>query len=252
MKKLWKNTIFLSAAGIAFLILVWVIAYFAVGNQYVLPSPWETVGKAGELLGRKAFYVAFLGTLGRACLAFLIAFVLGVGFALIAYLYPTFEKTLRGIVAILRSLPTVAVLLLILLGVSYAFAPVMIGILTLFPLLYTASIAALSSVDRDLIELSNVYRVPLMERVKKLYLPCALPALLCESVAALSFSLKLTVSAEVLAFTYQSLGGLIQEANLAAEAETALLLTLIVCAVGIVLESVGLFLLRRWEERRCA
>ncbi len=252
MKKFFKNTIFLSVCGLAAVVVAWAIACAIIQNEYVLPSPWATAKAAGGLLGRGGFYWALLSTLGRAALAFFVALVLGVGLAVIAYLYPSFEKFLRGIVAVLRALPTMAVLLLILLGVSHAFAPVIIGGLTLFPLLYTAAYNALSGVDKDLLEMSRVYRVPVSVQIKKLYLPSALPALFREGVAALSFSLKLTVSAEVLAFTYRSIGGWMQEANLGYEIAEMTALTAIVCLLGVLIEVLGVWLVKAWEERRCA
>ena len=54
-----------------------------------------------------------------------------------------------------------------------------------------------------------------------------------------SFSLKLTVSAEVLAFTSRSLGGLMQEANISAEIAQMMALTLAVCLLGIAIDAIG-------------
>jgi ABC-type nitrate/sulfonate/bicarbonate transport system permease component len=119
-------------------------------------------------------------------------------------------------------------------------------------MLYTAAYTALQGVDKDLIEMSNAYRVPKGTQVKTLYLPSVLPTLLKEGVAALSFSLKLTVSAEVLAFTYRSLGGLMQEANGAGEFATMMALTVFVCLLGALIEGLGGWCIRAWEEKRCA
>ena len=257
MKKVFKNTIFLSVCGLLTVAAAWVIACLIVQNEYALPSPWATATAAVGLLGQGGFYVALFSTLGRAALAFVVAFVFGVGLAVIAYLYPSFEKFLRGIIAVLRALPTMAALLLILLaaeelGVSEYLPPVAIGALTLFPVLYTAAYSALSGVDKDLLEMSRVYRVPTSVQVKKLYLPSALPVLCKEGVAALSFSLKLIVSAEVLAFTYRSIGGWMQSANLSYKIAEMAALTVIVCLLGVLIEVLGVWLTKAWEAKRCA
>jgi NitT/TauT family transport system permease protein len=251
MKKVFKNTIFLSVCGLLTVVVAWVIAYLTVQNEYALPSPWATATAAVGLLGQGGFYAALFSTLGRAALAFVAAFVLGVGLAVIAYLYPSFEKFLRGIIAVLRALPTMAILLLILVGVSPSFAPVIIGGLTLFPLLYTAAYSALSGVDKDLLEMSRVYRVPTAVQVKKLYLPTALPVLCREGVAALSFSLKLIVSAEVLAFTSQSIGGWMQTANIGYRIAEMTALTAVVCLLGVLIEVLGVWGVKAWEAKRC-
>ncbi len=249
MRKFWKNGIFLTVSGVFCLLLAWLVAFFAVGNEYVLPSPWVTFAEAVKLMGKGAFYAAFFATLGRAVFAFFLAFVFGGGLGFIAYLSPSFEKFMRGIVAVLRSLPTMAVLLLILVGASHSFAPVLVGALTLFPLLYTAVHTALCGVDRELIEMCDVYRVPVRERARRLYLPTVLPTVFADGVAALSFSLKLTVSAEVLAFTYRSIGGWMQESALAAETATVMALTVFVCLVGALVELLGGALRKRFETQ---
>ena len=257
MKKLLKNTFFLSAVGIAVLVIAWGIAYFVVGNEYVLPSPWETVVAAGKVLGESYFYSAFFGTLGRAFFAFFIACVFGGGLAIIAYLYPTFEKIFGGIVAVLRSLPTMSALLIVLLcasalGKAHSVAPVIIGVMTLLPMLYTAGYTSLLGVDEKLLEMCKIYQVPKRKQLTWLFVPIALMKFCAEALAALSFALKLIVSAEILAFTYGSVGGLMQEANLNAEIAVMMALTLIVCAVGILIEVVGAWGLKRLGEKLCA
>lgn len=256
MKKLWKNTLFLSGLGLAILVIAWGIAYTAVGNEYVLPSPCETAKAAGKLLGEAGFYLAFFATLGRTLVAFFVALALGSGLAVLAYLFPSLEKALRGVMAVLRALPTMAVLLLVLLASyhlldSYRAAPVVVGGLTLFPLLYTATYSSLCGVDKRLVEMSEIYRVPTKTKLTKLYLPAILPGWTREGISFLSFGLKLIVSAEILAFTERSLGGLLQEANISAEAAEMMAITMLVCLVGVALELVGTALFKRMGDRVC-
>ena len=76
MKKLiWKNVWQLLAA-IAFLVVIWLIAYFAVGNELLVPSLWDSVAAIGKLLVGGAFWRALFGSLLRALYAFFLAFVL--------------------------------------------------------------------------------------------------------------------------------------------------------------------------------
>ena len=89
-----------------------------------------------------------------------------------------------------------------------------------------------------------------VRRIFGLYIPCAAPYLLRESAAALSFSLKLAVSAEVLSNTFQSLGGLLQEARIYLEMPRMFALTLIVLITGLALEGAGTAFARaaaRWS-----
>lgn len=212
MKKgLYQNLIQLGAVLV--LLLVWLIAWVAVGNELVLPSLSSCLKKMGELFLLGWFWKALLYTLGRVLTAFIISFVLAAVFAVVAYLLPAFGIFLRPITASMRALPTLAVLLILLVWAGADGAPVSVAFLSLFPMLYTEIYSALLAVDKDLAEMSEVYRVPTKIRLTKLYLPVAFPAIVRGGASALGFALKLVASAEVLAGSFVSLGGMMQEAK---------------------------------------
>lgn len=242
-KQRWKKIgkIFLKNAlwafsSVAFLLGVWAVCYWIIGNDSFLPSPLAAFGKIGGILVDGVFWNAFLGTLGRAIAAFFISFVLGVGLALIAYTVGWFRRFMRGVTAVVRSLPTLAITLCLLLVLLPSRAPIVVACTALFPMTYHSALNALDSVDGKLIEMCNVYRVPMKKRILGLYLPTAAPYVLKESAAAVSFSLKLTVSAEILALTPISLGSMMQQAQTFVEMPMVFALTLVAVAAACVLE----------------
>ena len=89
--------------------------------------------------------------------------------------------------------------------------------------------------------MSAVYGVPKGRMIRSLYIPSVLPTVCKESSASLSFALKLVVSAEVMANTFQSIGGKMQTADLYAQTPTLFALTFIVFLTGYALECLGLF-----------
>ena len=172
----------------------------------------------------------------RALEAFAISFVFALIFAIIAYLVPSFEKLFAPLASALRSLPVLAVLLILLSVFSAGQAPVAVAFLSLFPMLYTGILAALSGVDKQVIAISRVHGTPLWRKVTRIYLPLSAPYILRESGGALAFSLKLVVSAEVLANTAKSLGGMMQEAKIYAEIPELFALVFATFFVGLLLE----------------
>ena len=142
-----------------------------------------------------------------------------------------------------------AVLLMILLWTTPKSAPVYISFLAIFPILYSIMFSSLLEVDKGLLEMSRVYKVRLRDRIFKLYLPSIAPFVCREGGSALSFSLKLTISAEVLANTFQSLGGEMQTASLYNQIPTLFALVLLSFLTGFLLEAM-LRLLADVVERR--
>lgn len=243
-----KNCI-IWAAAIAFLSLVWVVAYYAVGNDLLVPSFSDCLKRLFVLLGTRVFWTAFFATLLRVLIAFVLSFVLAVVLAVVSYLLPTFKAFFAPIVSVLRSLPTLAVLLVLLVWTGANGAPVVVAFLSLFPMLYAGVAAALSGVDNALVEMSRVYKVPLKKRILQLYLPSIAPQVLQEAGAATSFALKLVVSAEVLAATWKSLGGMLQEAKLYLDMPLLFALVCVSFLTGLLLE-LALSAVARAVERR--
>jgi NitT/TauT family transport system permease protein len=116
-------------------------------------------------------------------------------------------------------------------------------------MLYSATLGAVTSVDEKLLEMSRVYGVTKKRMVKSLYLPSVFPALSRESLSALTFSLKLIVSAEILSNTFQSLGGQMQTASLYAQTPTVFALAFVVFLTAFAIECLGNLLIL-WIERR--
>ena len=208
MKKLVLKNLIQTGVAIAFLLAVWWIAYHSVGNDLLIPPLSDSLKEMGVLFGKGVFWKALLSTLWRAVLAFVFSFLLAVIFAVISYLYPSFGRFLAPLVSVLRSMPVLAVLLILLSFLNPGNAPIAVAFLSLFPMLYAGVLAALSGVNKHLIEVSRVYGTPAWRKVTAIYLPLSSPYILKEGGAALAFSLKLIVSAEVLSFTAKSLGGI--------------------------------------------
>ena len=116
-------------------------------------------------------------------------------------------------------------------------------------MLYTGISSALATIDKDLEALCKVYRVPLKRRIFSMYLPIASPYIVREATGGASFSLKLVVSAEVLASTFISLGGMLQTSKIYMQTARTIALAVIVVLVGLLIESLGI-LLARFVERR--
>ena len=187
----------------------------------------------------KAFYTAYFSTLARVFKAFLISVLPAAVLAVAAYACVPARKLAAVFVSALRSLPTMAILLMILVWSTPKKAPVIVAFLSLFPMLYTGFLSALFAIDEKYKRVCQVFCVPWHKRVFGMYLPQIAPQALRESAGALAFSVKLVVSAEVVANTFKSMGGTIQEAKIYLDMPRMFALTLLVVLTGLILETFG-------------
>lgn len=247
--KLDKNLIF-SLLAVVFLWVFWLIAYFAVQNDYLLPSFWDTIAETGRMLARGEFWRAFGGTLLRTFCAFALSFLIGTALAVTARLFSGLRAFFAPIISVLRSLPTVAIILVLLLWTPPAVAPVIVGMLVLMPAVYSAVLTALDGVYAEYGDLVCAFHISKSRTVFKLYLPLSAPPVLGQAGGIFSLGLKIIVSGEVLASTYRSLGGLMQEAKMFVQMPQLLALTLVTVLTGFLLEGacrLAYRLLLRWK-----
>ena len=235
MKKLLGKHILLMIGGVALLTAVWIVAYFCVGNDLLLPSFGETVKEFFLLWIDGAFWSALGVTLLRVLSAFVLSFALAVLTAVFSYLYPSFRAFFAPILAVLRSMPVLAVLLIILVWTNDGVEPVIVAFLSLYPILYTQTLTAICGVDDKLLQMSRAYRVPKSVQITKLYIPSVAPVLIKACGSALGFGVKLTVSAEVLARSKHSLGVLMQDVR-GFDLPQLFALVIVACVLGFVIE----------------
>lgn len=238
MKKfnLKKLNIICTAVSIILMVSVWIIAYYSVGNDYLVPSFSDTVKSFFEMFSENSFWVGLLNTLWRTLASFLFSFLLAALCAILSAISKTISFLLRPLAIFLRVLPTLAVVLLILVWTNPTIAPMIVTFLVLFPMMYAQMLAAISDVDEDLIKMLKVYKVGKKDRIFKVYLPLVSPNIISQSGANISLAIKVMISAEVLASTYRSLGGLMQNARLYLEMPRLAALTLAAVVLGVVFE----------------
>ncbi len=232
-----KNLLF-SVFAVAVLWLAWVLAYFAVGNDYLLPSFSETMRTAGGLLAERTFWNSFLNTLLRTLLSFAVSLAAGVGFALLARLFASVRAFFAPVISLLRTVPTMAFILVLLLWTSPSFAPIIVTLLVLFPAVYAMALSAFDETYSEFGPLVLSYGVSKPRQALKMYLPLGASSLLSQSGSVLSMGLKITVSGEVLSSAYRSLGWLMQNAKMNVDMPRLLALTLVTVLAGFVLEGI--------------
>lgn len=235
--------------------LVWIIASICVGNEYVVPAFGDTVKEAFALFADAFFWHAFANTLLRVGIAFFVSFILGGFCAALGAAFKPFGIFLKPIVAFLRTLPTMSVVLLLSIWsmwITPRVTPLIIAMLVLFPMVYSQFCAAIEQVDESLLQMAQVYEFTGAQKLKNIVLPLAAPYILSHVGSDLSFGIKITVSAEVMAYTFTSMGGLMQDAALFLQTGKLAALTLFTVFAGILIEMIFFFINKcvfRWRRQ---
>ena len=239
MKKFFSEkrfNIIYSIAAIFLMWAVWLIAEAAVKNDGFIAPFGKSAKEFFALFSNGFFWKSVFASLLRTVTAFILSFISALGCACLAVAFKPFAAFMRPVTAFFRTLPTMAVLLLILVWLTPLTAPVAVSMLVLFPMIYSQLSDRIGGVDSELLQMAKVYKLSAGKRLLNIYLPHVAPLAVEQTGANISFGLKLIVSAEVMASTYAALGGMISEAQTYINLPRMAALTLACVALGIMCE----------------
>jgi NitT/TauT family transport system permease protein len=244
----FKLNIICTVLSLAILVSAWLVTYAIVRNDYIVPSFTDTLKSSFALFASTDFWLAFLNTFLRTVLAFLISFLLAAVCASLSSLSKIFSAIINPVMIILRALPTLAVVLILLVWTTPKIAPIVICALVLFPMIYAQFMAAIGEIDGGLKDMAQVYNIPKKDRLFKIYLPQVAQNALAQVGANLSLGLKVMISAEVIANTAKSLGGMMSYARAYLEMPRLAALTFVAIILGFIFE-LGLGALTKITQR---
>lgn len=203
----YLNLLYPVAAFLVFF-AVWFLVAEIIGIELILPTPVEAFRRLFQLMTESegSFWIALGGTLGRTLWSFALGYGVALILSVVAYLVKPVGRLFQPIVLILRATPTMSIILLSLIWLSSKTAPVLIAFLIVFPILYASFVGSLEGVDKSLIDMAKLYRVPKTRMIAKIFIPSILPDMFVAVRSTLSLNVKIMISAEVLAQTVDSMG----------------------------------------------
>ncbi len=220
-KKMWMQTLYI-ILGVCFVIFLWWILSFSL-HTTLIPNPWETFKHLFQMLGTSELWKAIGGTLLRLLISFVISFLLALILGIVAGLCKPIYQFLRPLVLILRTLPTAAVIFILIVLTKPLFALFIITFLLIFPILYEAVSSGIQNIDVNIMNSlkldGGVYNP---KSLFKIILPISSPYIFLGIVQALGLGMKVSIMAEVLCGDnfIPGLGRLIYYANQTSDMKT--------------------------------
>lgn len=192
--------------SIVIILILWKVISFIVNRSIKIPSPEETFKALITIITGKYFLLQMVASLRRILIGFLVSFVMGLVLGVLSGLFDPIYYLLKPIILTQRAIPTMAVILLSLLWLNREMAPILVGVLVIFPIIYSAVVNGIRQIDKKLLEMCQVYQIKCKRRLLHLYLPSIQSALLSVSAAAVSLNVKIIIAAEVLSQPKYSIG----------------------------------------------
>lgn len=228
-------TAVLPLVTLALLLAIWAITAKIIDVEIILPSVADSFREFFILLGKSSFYLALGATLLRAVLAFLISFLLASICVFISKKFTVAQRLLSPLLFLAKITPSMSIILLVVIWFKSFYAPIIVAFIVVFPLHYSQLLSGVNGVSNDLKDMAKVFKAD-NKRLFKMYKVELLPSFLDTVSSSLALALKITISAEVISFTQNSIGINIQNANLALNTASLIGWTIAAIVIGCVVE----------------
>ncbi len=250
MRSIIPNKLLRGLVALVFWLAVWQGLYWVVGKDILVASPVQVAQRLLAWCTQPRCWAIVGGTIGRILLGFAAAVAAGVLLAALTAWSGVGRMLLAPLVRTVRAVPVASFIILLLVWVRTAWVPTVITFLTVTPIVWENITRGVDAVDRELLEMTQVYGFSAGKRLRWLYLPALLPYFSAACSTGLGFAWKSGIAAEVIAVTRNSIGGQIYNAKIYLETADLFAWTILVIALSLLIDRLIRVLLRCITARR--
>ena len=224
---------------------VWQASSMLVGKPVLFASPLDTLHALWQMLPTAGFWQSVAGSLSRVALGFTLALLLGMATGMLAFRFSVLRAFLAPLLTLVKTVPVASFIILILVWFGSGELTVIVSLLIVFPQIFFATVNGLESADRELLEMSRVFRVFRRRIAWQVYRPALMPYLLSACASGLGMSWKAGIAAEVIGTPLHSIGEQMYLAKVYLATSELFAWTLTVIVLSLLFEKTVLSLLRR-------
>lgn len=245
--KFWQRT-----AALAAWIVVWQLAAVSLGHGGLfLATPIQTLQALAQLVPTAGFWQRIVFSALRILTGFLLAVVGGLVLGALGARWRWVRIFIEPAMQLIRAMPVASFVILALLWVRSANLSVVVSFTHVLPVVYAGVLAGIADTDTKLLEMAQVYRLPLSARLRYIWLPGIFPSF-CEScIAAMGMCWKSGVSAEVIGLPDHSVGDALYRAKITLSTPDVFAWTLVIVLLSAALSAAAARLLRTAKMRLC-
>ena len=198
----WLTRLHLPTLALAAILLaIWWALSLHYG-AYVLPSPAAVARGLGEIVRSGEIWRHAGASLARIVVGFGAAVLVAVLLGLLAFLSRLARGVVHDVLAVLNSTSVFVwiVISIIWFGLSN-WAPIFTTFMITLPVVASNVVEGVAGVDRRLLEMGEVYRLPGRQKFTAIVVPSTLPYLIAGMKVGFGLALKVSVIAEIFGVT---------------------------------------------------
>ena len=244
-----NKKLFLKIISVFLALVTWQIVSMAVNADFLLASPIDVATRLGQLTVEKNFLKTALFSFLRITSGFLLSFVTGIFFAVLAGRFHIAEVLLWPYVITIKTVSIASFIILCLLWLNFNVLTVFITFLISFPVIYSNVLQGIKNADKNLLEVASLYEVPFKRKLLYIFLPSIKPFIISACSVAIGMAWKAGVAAEVIGVIKGSIGGKLYDAKIYFQNADLLAWTVLIIILSVVSEKIVLMIIKNFFKR---
>lgn len=243
--QLRQNKYFTTILVILFWLVVWQGCSKLVSSHILFASPLHVLETLFRLVQSSDFWNAICFSALRIASGFFSAMLCGVLLAVFAAYSRLVRLLLSPLIRLMKAVPVVSFVILALLWIKSANLSILIAFVMVLPIIYTNVLQGIDHTDQQLLEMATVFRMSFLRKLRYIYIPSVLPALVSAASVSLGFCWKSGIAAEVIGLPTGSIGEKLYEAKLYLMTGELFAWTAVIVLVSVVFEKLVMLLIRK-------
>lgn len=233
---------------ILFWLILWEVADRVVNNRIILCGPISIISSLINQITKSDFLSICGASFVRISVGFLLSFALGFLLAIAAYKFKLLKEFLEPVMTMLKTVPMVSFVIMLLIWVGNQALTIYLSFLIVLPMIYTNMLAGLESVDKEMLEMAEVFNMSAWRKFMYIYRPAFMPFLLSSCKISLGMSWKSGIMAEVIGTPKPSIGREMYAAKSYLQTADLFAWTIMVIILSLVFELIFMFVLSRMAK----
>ena len=201
------NKYTLTILGIGLFFLIWYLIFILAGSNIdIFPDPISTIKEAFSYFGRPYIYKCIWGSFYRMLIGFSAASVLGIAVGMVVGNFIKIKYVFNPTIIALRSIPTAALVFLLLVLVGFKNASMYIVMVIVFPMVYEATVSGYQNIDKYVLDAMRVDSGNGFVNNFKIKLPLSFPYIAVGLTTSFALSFKIEIMAEVITSSSKTYG----------------------------------------------
>ena len=230
---------------IVFWLGVYEVTALIIGNAFFFPSLSLVLTTLLSIVTKKTFFAVCAMTLLRVLIALLLGTAIGIALGIISAKSDVVYSILNPFMSAVKATPVASLIIVLWIMLDGDSLSIVIALFMVMPIIWQSTYNSFDAVDRGLLEVADVFEMSRKFRFATLYLPNLKKFLIPSLITSVGLAWKSEIATEIIAYTRNSIGQLINDGKYNLDTPAVFAWTLIVIVFSIIFEAITKTLLGR-------